>query len=268
MSADKIPTQSVGTRASLIHIIALSIVIWAVFVLTEIGIMVLAIGTAPNRAYIPVIEYWPYYQSLFQEEPWYAIHHLTLKKALLIIEQKNFKHHIQIWGLYFYPLTVATHILVSLIAGTFLAMARTRKKLLSKYIVFVFIGASLLVFSVSYIRLASCCTGGDGWTAYVWLLSKIYSPFNSSEWYGEIHTLIKDRVIFIQCAIAMIGGIFMFMGIMGANQKGEWRRASGIVHFFRPHKAKTPAVSGCAGRVVFIFREKHPGNNINRDGAH
>ena len=208
-------------KNKIFSLLLISVVIIVVLILVEIGLMICATGSSPNRVYAPFIQHFSLFWVLLKADLWGSIQYYLGKEALLVVEHMDHVKDVQIWGLYFFPLSVIVHVSISVVVGVYLQAASKAQRIYSRYSGMVLIGVLLLILSVSYVQLVSCCTGGSGWVGKMFLLLQVFSPFSSSSWWEYLFFQLENNFMYVQFCIAMMGMIFIMLGFIGIRKRGN-----------------------------------------------
>ncbi|OGI39803.1 MAG: hypothetical protein A2V91_03355 [Candidatus Muproteobacteria bacterium RBG_16_64_10] len=140
----------------------------------EAGLLAAAVGRLPNDVAAPLADQFAMLVTLWRSNPMAALPHLA-QQAVIVIAHREPATGQQVWGLYYYPLTLIVHLAVAGVAARMLAapMGRRRLALLAA-------GGAALVIGVTYVRLAACCTVTSRWALDIALLAQAYDP--TSTW--------------------------------------------------------------------------------------
>lgn len=189
--------------------LAVAMLIFLGLLAVEAGLLAAAVGRLPNDVAAPLADQFAMLVTLWRSNPMAALPHLT-QQAVLVIAHREPVTGQQIWGLYYYPLTLIVHLAVAGVAARMLAapMDRRRLTLLAS-------GGAALVIGVTYVRLAACCTVASRWTLDIALLARAYDPASTGLDWQALYVRLEPALPYLQAGTLAAG-----IGLIVA----AWRR--------------------------------------------
>lgn len=179
------------------------VVILTGLLVTPAGFLAGFVGGMPDRFAMPLVEQWPLLKILWASNPGAATQ-ILLQQPLLAIAHGGPGGGAPVWGLFFYPVSLAVLLAVSILAAAVLLRAggreATRRRLVS-----LLPGMALLVFVTTYAQLASCCTGGPRWLLDIWLYSLAYNTFDTLIDWQALYIGVATSLPIVQAVLALIG---------------------------------------------------------------
>lgn len=196
-------------RPEYIEVALAGLIALSVLLAVEIMITVVLVGSLPTDIYVYPLRHSGFYKILWASSPWETVKLLLIDKAVLVVEHKESVNGIRVWGLFFYALNLLLHCVVTLLAGVGWVSGRFRK--MDKSLMLFALGSCLLIFATHYVYLSSCCGAGPAWIVDVWMLSRVYDPVASPDWWG-LYQFAERLFIFAQILLATGGAVLMFRG--------------------------------------------------------
>lgn len=189
--------------------LAVAMLIFLGLLAVEAGLLAAAVGRLPNDVAAPFADQFAMLVTLWRSNPMAALPHLT-QQAVLVIAHREPVTGQQIWGLYYYPLTLIVHLAVAGVAARVLAapMDRRRLALLAS-------GGAALVIGVTYVRLAACCTVAPHWALDIALLARAYDPTSTWLDWQALYARLEPAFPYLQAGTLAAG-----IGLIVA----AWRR--------------------------------------------
>jgi len=149
--------MSVGSKkVFLVGWLGWTLAVFLSLIFGETALLVVLNGGFPTEAESPFLSFLPMFQGLWTQNPGGALQTLV-DREMLILRHMHPGSGIEVWGLYFYPLTVAVLAAVSGVMGWALGGGWVDKP--RGTLTHLFVGAAALLLAVTYVRVASCCSG-------------------------------------------------------------------------------------------------------------
>jgi len=189
----------------LLRTILLGGILFPALLMTVAALFALSLGGLPNGAQLQPTSNPAFLQILWQGNPWETVKLVLVEKPLVMIEHLNPETGLQVWGLFYYAGTVLMYLLVA--AFTALHLGRLRNSTARQYVLFI-AGTATVLISVTYLRLAACCTGGPGWAIDTWLLTKVVTPNPGVVDWMFIYERVQPSLPILQ-AVMLAGGMAM-----------------------------------------------------------
>ncbi|NIQ12062.1 MAG: hypothetical protein GWO23_21545 [Gammaproteobacteria bacterium] len=108
--------------------------------------------------------------------------------------------------MHYYTLTLLGHLVLAFV----LADMQLQFGPAFKYRFLPLAGTFLLLSSVLYLFLGSCCSGGPNWIIQTWLLSVVFNPITSSNATIKLYQSIKDWFMPIQLIFGGVGAALLY----------------------------------------------------------
>lgn len=193
-------------RSRFLHRAFLAAAILLAVIATETLLLSLSTGHAVNALALPLFDQWSLLVTLWGSNPAAALS-VTAQQALLIIEHRVTDSGLQIWGAYYFPVTLVVYLVVAWIAAGFVTQptryAGWRRWGLAS-------GAVLLALSVTYIRLASCCTVAPRWSMDILLLAQALDPTSTLINWQALYALVEPLLPATQATMGIGGTLLLF----------------------------------------------------------
>lgn len=175
----------------------------------ETAVLATSVRSLPNTISLPLFEQLPLLATLWASNPSAALS-VTAQQALFIIEHRPPATGLQVWGLYYFPLTLAGHLLIAWVAATLVTRAAPHERWQRMALAS---GAALLALGVSYVRLASCCTVAPRWSLDILALAQALDPTSAGpDWQG-LYAFIEPAFPGLQLAISLSGAMLLLASL-------------------------------------------------------
>jgi hypothetical protein len=171
----------------------------------ETTLLAVCVGHAPNAISLPLFEQLPLLATLWGSNPAAALS-VTAQQAVFVVQHRPTATGLPTWGIYYYPLTLAVHLLIAFMASSYFTRPINRRWQIHAFVY----GAALLGVSVSYVRLASCCTVGPRWVLDVLLLSQALDPMSTLLAWQHLYTQIEPLLPWIQVVMVTSGAMLLY----------------------------------------------------------
>jgi hypothetical protein len=178
--------------------------------LVPVALSAALIGRAPNQLVAPLLEYWPLFKILWVSNPGAALPTL-LQQPMLVFGHRESASGLLAWGVFFYPLPLA--LLLGASVMTARPLCSGHPGAIGRRLTSLLPGMTLLLFAVTYVQLASCCTGGPRWALDVGLFSLIYDPLSPLAGWQELYLRIEAGLVLGQLALALLGMFWLATAI-------------------------------------------------------
>ena len=172
----------------------------------ETTLLAVCVGHAPNAISLPLFEQLPLLATLWGSNPAAALS-VTAQQAVFVVQHRPTATGLPTWGIYYYPLTLAVHLLIAFMASSYFTRPINRRWQIHAFVY----GAALLGLSVSYVRLASCCTVGPRWVLDVLLLSQALDPMRAALSWHQLYTHVEPLLPWIQVVMAISSAMLLYM---------------------------------------------------------
>lgn len=180
-------------------------ILFPVLLTTVAVLFALPLGGLPNGAQLQPTSNLAFLQILWAGNPWETVKLVLVEKPLVMIEHLDPETGLQVWGMFYYAGTVLMYLLIA--AFTALHLGRFRNSTTGQYALFI-AGTATVLISVTYLRLAACCTGGPGWVVDTWLLTKVVTPNSGVVDWMFIYERVQPSLPILQ-AVMLTGGMAM-----------------------------------------------------------
>lgn len=178
--------------------------------LVPIGFLAGFVGGIPNQIAMPFVEQWPLLKTLWASNP-EAATRILMQQPLMVIAHSEPTGGTAAWRLFFYPVPVAVHLAVSILAAVIL-FSGTRGAML-RSLVSLLPGMAVLVFVTTYVQVSACCTGGPRWALDVWLFSLAYNPLSTLIDWQQLYLRIEGALSVVQVVLALLGAVLLAAGV-------------------------------------------------------
>jgi hypothetical protein len=146
--------------------------IFVVMLALEVVVLATSVGLVPNTFSLPLFEQWPLLSTLWSSNRTAAFSVAT-HQALLVVEHRSATTGSQVWGIYYFPFTLAARFFIAWAVATFVV----RLPIFARWQVHAMVlGTALLGLSIAYFRLASCCSVAPRWGLDIVLLTRALDP--------------------------------------------------------------------------------------------
>jgi hypothetical protein len=188
-----------GMRSEFARVGALTLAVLICLIALEAALLAAAVGHGPNAVIAPMAEQFALLTTLWGSNPAAALP-LIAQQPVFVIAHNDPASSVPIWGLYYFPFTLLVHLAIAPVVALQLrrSSGRRRPGLLIA-------GGVVLVFAVSYTRIASCCTGGPRWALEIWLLALAFDPTRTLIDWSALIVRLEGLFPYIQFAIGMAG---------------------------------------------------------------
>jgi len=159
----------------------------------------------PNQLVITVFDNFSFYMSLFNVNPVMAIEQALIKNPILIVQRLDELQMSQVWGLYFMPINIVTLFLLSLYLNSVKKM-----NINPSGWIWIFIASFILMASMFYLRIQTCCTSDPTWVLDIWLFSQVSSPLVDTALWQKIYIQISDHFTLIQFSLTFSSAAILF----------------------------------------------------------
>lgn len=194
-----------------------AVAVLAAIVAVELALLAISTGRAPNALTLPLIEQLPLLGTLWSSNPRAALS-ITAQQAVFVIEHRAADTGLQVWGIYGFPLTLAAYGLIAWLFASFLAQsapwARWKRLAFSS-------GAVLLATSVTYVRLASCCTLGPRWSVDIVLLAQALDPTSTLINWQSLYALVEPLFPATQAMMGIGGALLLYVSTVQRRTPGS-----------------------------------------------
>ena len=181
----------------------------------EIFLVSLFTLSSPNQFVFTAVDNFNFYMSLMSANPTMAIELALISNPIFIVQRLDDLQTSQVWGLYFMPVNVIVLFLLALSLNIF----KNTKINLSQWL-WVLFASSVVMFSMFYLRLQTCCTSGPTWLLDLWLFSQVSDPLVKTAMWQDIYIKLVGHFTLIQFMISIIGvAILVVVYITVTNQR-------------------------------------------------
>ena len=176
---------------SILHTFLTGCLVFAAVTIALIVSLSLLLGSLPTDIRIPDTLNPGFLQIMWQDNPSAMLKLVLVEKPLLVIEHFDQKSGMQVWGIFYFSITLLVYLLVS--ALTAWQWQRLVSCTMGQRLQFA-LGAFAMIIGVTYLRRAACCSGGANWILETGLLAKVSDPhpglINWMSVYEGIHSLL------------------------------------------------------------------------------
>jgi len=180
--------------------------IFFVTLVVEALVLATGVGLTPNAYSLPLFEQWPLLGTLWGSNPAAALS-VTTQQALLLVEHRSATTGSQVWGIYYFPFTLAVRFLIAWAIAKYVIRLSSQARWQFHAMV---LGAALLGLSVAYFRLASCCTVAPRWSLDILLLARALDPTATLVDWQPIYAWIEPLLPATQVVMG-IGGAALLL---------------------------------------------------------
>jgi len=168
----------------------------------------------PTQLVFTALDNFSLYISLMSANPAMAIELALISNPLFIVQRLDALQTSQVWGVYFMPVNIIALFLLALSLNVF----KNIKINLSQWL-WVSFASSVVMFSMFYLRLQTCCTSGPTWLLDLLLFSLVSDPLVNTSMWQEIYIKLVDYFTLIQISISFIGVAILCAIYIGATHK-------------------------------------------------
>jgi len=202
-------TGPASARTQLRGTTLIAVGIFFATLVVEVLVLATGVGLSPNAYSLPLIEQWPLLGTLWGSNPTAALS-VTTHQALLLVEHRSTTTGSQVWGIYYFPLTLAIRFLIAW-AVTFVVRLPVHARWQVHAMV---LGAALLALSVAYFRLASCCTVAPRWSLDILLLARALDPTATLFDWQPIYASLEPLLPATQVVMGLGGAALLLYATM------------------------------------------------------
>lgn len=176
-----------------------TIIAFICIILSELGVMMVVTGETPNQLEFTFIEKLNFFINIVSISPGSAANLILIDTPVVIIQKIAPLTNDQIWGMYLMPISLIIQIILSI----FIAWISCTTSKISIWL-WTGVGSVLLVFSVLYLKLLSCCTTGPTWCFEIWLFSQVNDPMLNTYFWQGVYMYLSPWFTVIQLTTASI----------------------------------------------------------------
>jgi len=184
--------------------IAWSLVVFVSLGTAETGVLALLNHGLPNQITFPFVSSLPIFQMLWTQNPWGALQMLA-GQEVVVLRYAHPSSGLEVWGLYFYPLSVVVLAAVSGAVGRVLSAGRRGKP--RGGLGWLLAGVAALALAVTYVRVASCCSG-PAWAVDV-LLRALTAPYPGTALREALDGASRNAFLAVQILVALLGLVML-----------------------------------------------------------
>ena len=159
----------------------------------------------PNQLVFTALDNISFYMNLLSANPAMAIELTLIKNPVFIVQRLDDLQTSQIWGIYFMPVNIITLFFLSL----FISSMTRIKTTIIQWIWLIF-ASCILMFSIFYLRIQTCCTTTPTWVVDIWLFSQVSNPLANTALWQEIYIQISNYFTLIQFSLAFSSAAILF----------------------------------------------------------
>jgi hypothetical protein len=190
------------------------------FILLEALLVSVYAESLPNKLSITIIENFGFYINLLSVNQEMAARFMLIDNPVFIVQRLDEQKIVQFWGLYIMPVNIVILYSISLF------IVGLKNKGLSAYSWGGIWGASfVLMCSIFYMRIQTCCTSDPTWIFEIWLFSQISNPFLDSGFWQEMYIQLSGWFAVIQFSLVFIsiGVLFLiyYMNVVSKKNSSE-----------------------------------------------
>lgn len=194
-----------------------TLLILVLMIFVEIFLVSLFTLSSPNQFVFTAVDNFNFYMSLMSANPTMAIELALISNPIFIVQRLDDLQTSQVWGLYFMPVNVIVLFLLALSLNIF----KNTKINLSQWL-WVLFSSSVVMFSMFYLRLQTCCTSGPTWLLDLWIFSQVSDPLVKTAMWQDIYIKLVGHFTLIQFMISIIGvAILCVVYITATNQRAK-----------------------------------------------
>jgi len=189
-------------QISLLRIFLLAGILFPVLLITVILLFALLLGGLPNDVQLQPTVNLAFLQILWQGNPWETVKLVLVDKPLVMVEHLDHGSGLQLWGMFYYAGTVLVYLLTATFTALHLRRLRTST---TRQIVLFATGTAAVLISVTYLKLAACCTGGPGWVLDTWLLTYVFTPNTGGMDWMLVYERLQPWLSALQASMLVAG---------------------------------------------------------------
>ncbi len=187
-------------RSEFARVVALSLAVFVCLLVLEVALLAVVVGRGPNAVAAPLVEQFALLTTLWDSNPAAALA-LIAQQPVFVIAHNDPAGGVPTWGLYYFPITLLVHLAVTPVAALQLRHSAGRRRHPGLLVA----GGAALVFAVTYMYIASCCTGGPRWALEIWLLALAFDPTSTLLDWSAMIVRLEGFFPYLQFAIGMAG---------------------------------------------------------------
>lgn len=168
----------------------------------------------PSQFVFTALDNFSLYMSLMSANPTMAIELALLSNPIFIVQRLDVLQTSQVWGVYFMPVNIIALFLLALLLNLF----KKIKINLTQWLWVIF-ATAVVMFSMFYLRLQTCCTSGPTWLLDLWLFSQVSDPLVDSSMWQDIYINLVGHFTLIQFLISFIGIAILCVVYITATHK-------------------------------------------------
>lgn len=184
------------------------------FIFLQIVALSLVTWSLPNQISFPFFENAGFYFQLALSNPAAALELVFVQQPMLVVEKMDIASNNQVWGIYTMPITTVTLLLLAI----FTSWMSPFKQLNINSALFSS-GMILIIISVYYLRVASCCTSSPSWLGEVLLLSMIFNPTVDNAFWQDVYLLLTPWLYMLQLLTFIIAITCLYFSCHRLNSK-------------------------------------------------
>lgn len=189
-----------GKRSEFACVVALTIAVFVCLTALEVALLAMVVGRAPNAVAAPLVEQFALLTTLWGSNPAAGLA-LIAQQPVFVIAHNDPATSVSTWGLYYFPFTLLVHLAIAPVAALQLRHSAGRRRHPGLLVA----GGAALVFAVTYMHIASCCTGGPRWALEIWLLALAFDPTSTLLDWSAMIVRLEGFFPYLQFAIGMAG---------------------------------------------------------------
>ena len=175
-------------------------------ILIEVFFVSIFTQSIPNQLKFTFIENIDFYIDLLSSNPSMAFKLILIDNPVFIVQRLDELKSSQIWGVYFMPINIITLLVLSLY------ISRAKKLEMNSYQWSgIWFASIILIFSMLYLRIQTCCTSGPTWLLEIWIFSQVNDPLGNVAMWQNLYIKLIDIFTLIQFFIASIGATIIYM---------------------------------------------------------
>jgi len=174
----------------------------------EVAVLSLVTFSLPNQIKFEFIYNLDIYSQLFYSNPVSVIKILLVNKPVLIVQKVNELGGTQLWGVYIMPVTVIAWLAVAVF---FVQLQKTSPSW--KIFGGLVVACLMLIISVFYLRIQTCCTESPAWILDVFILSRVFNPLLNSVFWQDVYLNVSPWFKLMQLfflGFAILGFYFSY----------------------------------------------------------
>jgi len=211
------PLRAADTFWDTLNSAILTAVVLFVMAIVPVLLLILLVGGFPNVFAAPLAEQWPLFKVLWVSNSVSAIRFM-LQQPIWLISHTDPSASVILWSVVFYPLTVLIYFALSILIALTMPF-RFGQALLQRDRLLPLAGMLLIVFVLSFVQVASCCTGGPRWVLDVGLLAMVYNPLYTAVHWQQAYMYIEKFLPWLQVLLALLGTLILARETFRAKQR-------------------------------------------------